>query len=141
MSGTEQELVLFDGVCNLCERAVLFIVRRDAASRFRFCSLQSDTATEILSEHGYDDDSLASVILLSNGKLYTRSRAALRIARRLDGFWPVLFYLLIWVPAFVTDPVYDFVGRRRYRWFGKKDACWVPDAELRRRFVDNAPPP
>jgi len=132
-----KDLVLFDGVCNLCERSVLFIIRHDNAGRFQFCSLQSRAAKPILDEHDYDDDALASVLLLSDGELYTRSRAALYIARRLDGFWPVFFYLLIWVPRFVADPVYDFVGKRRYKWFGKKDACWVPDTELRQRFIDS----
>lgn len=137
MPGPAKDLVLFDGVCNLCERSVLFIIRHDNAGRFQFCSLQSRAAKAILDEHEYGDDALASVLLLSKGELYARSRAALRIARRLDGLWPLFFYVLIWVPPFVTDAVYNFVGKRRYKWFGRKDACWVPDAELRQRFIDD----
>lgn len=132
-----KDLVLFDGVCNLCERSVLFIVKHDKAAHFQFCTLQSHAAQAILDEHDYGDDALASVLLLSNGELYTRSRAALRIARHLDGLWPAFYTLFFWVPTFVADPVYNFVGKRRYRWFGKKDACWVPDAELRQRFIDD----
>ncbi len=137
MSGVAKDLVLFDGVCNLCERSVLFIVRRDSAGRFQFCSLQSRAAQKILDEYDYVDDTLASFLLLSNGELYTRSRAALRVARHLDGLWPAFYYLFFWVPKFVVDPVYDFVGKRRYIWFGKKDACWTPDAELRQRFIED----
>ena len=137
MPGLAKDLVLFDGVCNLCERSVLFIIRHDTAGRFQFCSLQSRAAETILDEYEYGDDALASVLLLSDGELYTRSRAALHIARRLDGFWPLFFYMLIWVPRFVVDPVYNFVGKRRYRWFGRKDACWVPDAEFGQRFIDS----
>lgn len=130
-------LILFDGVCNLCERSVMFIIRNDRAGHFRFCSLQSDAAKTILDEYKHGNDTLASVLLLSNGELYKRSRAALRIARHLDGLWPAFYYLFFWVPTFVADPIYNFVGKRRYKWFGRKDACWVPDAELRRRFIDD----
>jgi predicted DCC family thiol-disulfide oxidoreductase YuxK len=137
MRDNARELVLFDGVCNLCERSVLFIVRHDSAGHFQFCSLQSRAARTILDEHEYNDDTLGSVLLLSKGELYTRSRAALHIAKRLDGLWPLFFYMLIWVPPVVADPVYNFVGKRRYKWFGKKDACWVPDTELRQRFIDS----
>lgn len=137
VSGATKDLVLFDGVCNLCERSVLFIIRHDKREHFQFCSLQSRAAKSILDDQEYSDDTLASVLLLSDGELYARSRAALHIARRLDGFWPLLFYVLIWVPSFVADPVYNLVGKRRYKWFGKKDACWVPDAELRKRFIDS----
>lgn len=137
MRNNTEELVLFDGVCNLCERSVLFIVRHDSGGHFQFCSLQSPAAQTILDEHEYNDDALASVLLLSKGELYTRSRAALHIVKRLDGAWPAFYYLFFWVPTFFADPLYNFIGKRRYKWFGRKDACWVPDAELRQRFIDS----
>lgn len=137
MPGATKDLVLFDGVCNLCQRSVLFIIRHDSAGHFQFCALQSRAAQKILDEYESAEDALASLLLLSNGELYIRSRAALRIARHLDGLWPAFYYLFFWVPKFVADPVYNFVGKRRYKWFGKKEACWVPAAELRQRFIND----
>lgn len=134
---TQPLLVLFDGICNLCESSVHFVIRRDRSSKFRFAALQSAAAREILANFNYTDDNLSSVLLVADGKLYRKSRAALRIARHLDGAWPALYYLFVWVPTFVADPVYDFIGNRRYRWFGKKSECWVPDEDLRRRFIDD----
>lgn len=131
----EHPLVLFDGVCNLCEGTVRFIIRRDRAARFRFASLQSDAARERMSAYDYAEDELSSVLLIAEGRLYLKSRAALQIVRRLDGAWPLLYYLFFWVPRFVADPVYDFIGNRRYRWFGKKDECWIPTEDLQRRFI------
>lgn len=128
-------LVLFDGVCNLCESSVLFVIRRDRAKRFRFAALQSAAAQEILSHYDYAFNNLSSVLLVADGRLYRKSRAALQITRHLDGAWPLLYYLLFWIPSFVADPIYDFIGKRRYRWFGVKSECWVPDEDLRQRFI------
>jgi predicted DCC family thiol-disulfide oxidoreductase YuxK len=89
----------------------------------------------LLKKHDFSDDALDSVLLLSNGVVHRKSRAALRIARKLDGAWPVFFYLFHWLPALVADPVYDFIGNRRYKWFGMKNVCWIPDAELQQRFI------
>jgi len=135
MPDVAHDIVLFDGVCNLCESTVRFIIRRDRAANFRFCPLQSDVAKMLLKKHDFSDDALDSVLLLSNGVVHRKSRAALRIARKLDGAWPVFFYLFHWLPALVADPVYDFIGNRRYKWFGMKNACWIPDAELQQRFI------
>jgi predicted DCC family thiol-disulfide oxidoreductase YuxK len=133
----ENLLVLFDGVCNLCESTVHFIIRRDRQKIFRFASLQSAAAQEILDRHDYAFDDLSSVLLLADGKVYRKSRAALQIIKHLHGGWPVLYYVLFWVPPFVADPIYDFIGNRRYRWFGMKSECWIPDDELRSRFIDD----
>lgn len=132
-------VVLFDGVCNLCEMTVQFIIARDRAGHFRFASLQSPFAQQVLSDAGYEHDTLSSVLLLSDGKLYRKSRAALRICKRLDGAWPLGYYLFAWVPRVLADRVYDFVGQRRYRWFGQKQACWLPTPELSARFLDAGP--
>jgi len=136
MAEVDKPLVLFDGVCNLCERAVLFIIRRDRGAQFRFCTLQSAYAGKILEHSGHADDPLTSVLLVADGVLYSKSGAALHIARRLDGPWPLFYYLFFWVPARIADPVYDFIGRRRYRWFGEKTECWLPSDELQQRFID-----
>lgn len=137
MSDTAKDLILFDGLCNLCERTVLFIIKRDRRAHYQFSSLQSDAAKRVLDQHQYVTDPLASVLLLSEGQLHTKSRAALRIARNLDGAWPVFYYLFFWVPAFIADRIYDFVGNRRYKWFGMKEACWIPSHELQQRFIDD----
>lgn len=133
----EKLLVLFDGVCNLCESTVQFIIRHDAEKIFQFVSLQSTAAQVILARHDYAFDELSSVLLLSDRKLYRKSRAALQILRHLGGLWPTLYYVLFWVPAFVADPLYDFIGNRRYRWFGMKAECWIPDDDLRSRFIED----
>ena len=130
-------IILFDGVCNLCESTVHFVVRRDSNRQFRFASLQSEAGRELLSSHQYAFDTLSSVLLIVDGTLYRKSRAALQIARRLDGAWPLLYYALSWIPRFIADPVYDFIANRRYQWFGKKSECLIPDDELRQRFIDD----
>ncbi len=129
-------LILFDGVCNLCASSVQFVIRRDRDAQFRFASLQSSVAEQILADRDYRGESLGSVLLVDDGVVHAKSRAALRIARRLDGAWPLMYYLFCWVPRFLADAVYDFIGARRYRWFGKKEACWVPDGDIRGRFLD-----
>lgn len=134
---TDPPLILFDGVCNLCQSSVQLVIKNDRARHFRFASLQSKAADRILRQYGYREDELSSVLLLEDGKIYRKARAALRIAKRMDGTWPLLFFLFYWVPPFLTDPVYDFIGNRRYKWFGKKEVCWIPDANLRNRFLDD----
>jgi predicted DCC family thiol-disulfide oxidoreductase YuxK len=134
-----QPLVLFDGVCNLCESTVLFIIRRDKQAVFRFAALQSAAARELLREYGRPSDDLSSVLLVADGRLHRKADAGLQIARRLDGAWPLLYYLFCWIPRFIADRVYDFIGARRYRWFGMKQECWIPTADLRQRFIDDSP--
>lgn len=136
-STTNRPLILFDGVCNLCESSVHFIVRRDKNRQFRFASLQSAAAQKILSKHWYEFDELSSVLLITDDKVCRKSRAALKIVKRLDGAWPLLYYAFFWVPKFIADPIYDFIGKRRYQWFGMKDECWIPSDDLRQRFIDD----
>jgi predicted DCC family thiol-disulfide oxidoreductase YuxK len=124
-------VILFDGVCNLCTGSVQFVIARDSRKRFRFASLQSPVAERLLGQR----ENLESVILVQHGKIHRKSGAALRIARQLDGLWPLLAVFFV-VPRFLRDAVYDWIGRRRYRMFGKRDACWVPTPELAERFLD-----
>lgn len=131
--------VLFDGVCNLCEGTVRFIIRRDKHAAFRFAVLQSDVAQKLMSDYRYAEDELSSVLLVVDNRFYRKSSAGLQIAKRLDGAWPLLYYLFFWIPRFMADPIYDFVGNRRYSWFGKKKECWIPTDDLRRRFLDDPP--
>ena len=128
-------VILFDGVCNLCTGSVRFVIGRDARKQFRFASLQSPVAEKLLGAQGRDGDRLESVVLVVGERTYRKSTAALLIARRLDGLWPLLSALLV-IPRPLRDAVYDWIGKRRYRLFGKRDACWRPQAELPERFLD-----
>lgn len=129
------DIVLFDGVCNLCTASVQFVIRRDSRKRLRFASLQSPAARKLLGAHQANEAQLDSMILIADGRLYRRSGAALRIARRLDGLWPLLSVLLL-IPRPVRDAVYDWLGRRRYRMFGRRELCWVPSPHMADRFLD-----
>ena len=126
--------ILFDGLCNLCQGSVQFILKRDKAERFRFASLQSEAAKRLLQDFPEAPRDIGTILLLENGRLYSRSTAALRIAKGLSGLWP-LFYGFIILPRWLRDPVYNFIARNRYRWFGKRDSCMIPTPELRDRFL------
>ncbi len=133
---TRPAIVLFDGVCNLCHGAVQFILDRDPEGRFHFASLQSERGQALLREHGVtpttgDPD---TIYLLDEGRLFDRSTAALRIARRLTFPWWLGAAGLV-VPRFVRDVAYRFVARNRYRWFGRTESCRIPTPELRARML------
>jgi predicted DCC family thiol-disulfide oxidoreductase YuxK len=128
-------VVLFDGVCNLCNGAVNFIIDRDPLGRFRFAALQSSQAEALLAPlRLVPEVAPQSFILVEGGRVYERSTAALRIARRMAGAWRLLYAFIV-VPAPLRDILYRFIARNRYRWFGKADACRVPTPELRTRFL------
>lgn len=132
MSGT----ILFDGVCNLCNGFVRFVIARDPAARFRFAALTSPAATRVLRQAGVSLPLPDSIVFIEDGKPYVRSDAALRIARGLRSPWPLLYAFVI-VPRVIRDVVYDVIAARRYRWFGRRDVCMVPTPELRERFLDS----
>lgn len=128
-----QAIILFDGVCNLCNSSVQFIIRRDPAAYFSFASLQSEIGQQLLQEHQYHGQ-LDSVILIENNKLYAKSDAALRIVRRLPS-WRILSAGRF-IPRSIRDSIYQFVAKHRYRWFGKQEVCMLPSPEIRSRFLD-----
>lgn len=130
-------LVLFDGVCNLCNGAVQWIVRRDTKARLRFASLQSEAAATALREAGQVGPLPDSLVLIADGRVSVRTDAVLGIAKRLGFPWScaVVFFA---VPRFLRDPIYAWIARNRYRWFGKRETCMVPTKELRARFLDRA---
>lgn len=128
-------VVFFDGVCNLCTASVRFVLKRDKNARLRFASLQSDYAMRFFQQQYFDATGIDSVVLFENGKFYTRSTAALKIARNLDGLW-FLFYGFIVLPAPLRDTVYEFIARNRYRWFGKRDYCAMPEPGMKERWLD-----
>lgn len=131
----DQLIILFDGVCNFCNGAVRFVIRHDSKNHFKFAPLQSEVARELLSAHPGYPEKTDSIVLLKGEKIYTKSGAALRISRHLNGLWKLLVVFLI-VPPFIRDGVYDLIARKRYKWFGKREECMVPTEELRNRFLD-----
>jgi predicted DCC family thiol-disulfide oxidoreductase YuxK len=134
MSAPSSLLVLFDGHCNLCSGTVRFIIRRDSGHRFRFAPLSGPTAAQALHELS-PSKTPDSVLLIDGGKLYEGSTAALRMAKHLDGLWPLLYGLIIF-PLPLREAVYHFVARHRYRWFGKRETCWMPRPEWEFLFPD-----
>lgn len=128
------EVVLFDGVCNLCNNAVTFIINHDKDDHFRFCPLQNPEAEELMAGRGVDLDKVDSIILLRKDETFIKAKAALRIAKKLDKGWPLLYAFRV-VPRFISNSVYDFVARNRYGWFGKKDNCMIPTPELKSKFI------
>ena len=130
-----KSIVLFDGVCNLCSRSVQFILKRERKDKFVFSSLQGKKGQEILRRFNMFATKLDTLVLVENGKIYTRSGAALRIARSLRGLWPLL-YMFIIVPPFIRDGIYKWIARNRYKWFGRTQQCWVPGSEFRKKFID-----
>ncbi len=128
-------VIIFDGVCNLCNKSVQFILKRDRKKQFRFTTLQGKTAQSLLDKSGLTTDELNSFILVEKGKIYTRSTGALRLCRKLSGAWPLLYGFLI-VPRFIRDAVYKWIARNRYKWFGKKETCMIPDVSIKSRFLD-----
>lgn len=130
----DHPVILFDGVCNLCNGSVLFIIKRDPRSQFYFAALQSDFGNKQLKNFGLPATELNSVLLIKGGTLYQKSNAALEIAKHLNGLWPVIYIFKI-IPPFLRDGIYTWVARNRYRWFGKKDACMIPTPELKSRFL------
>ncbi len=129
-----RSIILFDGVCNLCNGFVNFLIDRDRQNRFRFGSLQSERVKELLQPFHYSASELSTVLLLQDNQLYSRSTAVLKIFRQMPGAWPLLYAFII-LPRPFRDYFYDLVARNRYRMFGRRDACRIPTPELQTKFV------
>ena len=132
---SQKHLILFDGVCNLCNASVNFVIDRDKNKKFEFLALQSRAAISVLARYDISDSSMAGIVLVKNDQIYRKSKAILHIAKDLSGLWPLLWGFVI-LPLGLRDWVYDFIADRRYHWFGKSDQCRVPSANLRERFVE-----
>jgi predicted DCC family thiol-disulfide oxidoreductase YuxK len=131
---TENSIILFDGLCNLCNAMVRFIVKRDAQAALRFCSMQSDRGRELLAAHNIQPEAVSTFVLIEGNHCLTRSDAVLKIARHLSGIWQLLSIMYI-VPRPVRDFCYDVIARNRYRWFGKRESCLAPAGEHLNRFL------
>ncbi|MDM5188714.1 thiol-disulfide oxidoreductase DCC family protein [Bacillus sp. DX4.1] len=128
-------IILFDGVCNLCNFWVQFVIERDPKAVFKFASLQSEIAKGLIMKYGKEYKREDSIILFEEGKLYTKSTAVLKILRKLRGPIKVL-YIFIFIPKFIRDKIYDIVAQNRYRWFGKQRFCMISTQGVQNRFLE-----
>ena len=127
-------LLIFDGVCNLCNSSVAFIIRHDEKKRIRFSPSQSEFSKKLLAQKNITSFYSSSVILFHNNKFYTKSSAVLHIAKLMGWPFKILFIFIV-IPYPIRDFIYKMIARNRYKWFGKKDKCMVPSEEVRERFV------
>lgn len=130
----KHKIILFDGVCNLCNSSVTFIIKRDKNDIFRFSALQEDIGKRLLEKFQIDASKTDSIILIDGDKAYVKSSAALRIAKHLSGGWPLLYGFIV-VPPFIRNWVYDYIAKNRYTWYGKKESCRIPTPELKAKFL------
>lgn len=129
------KIILFDGVCNLCNSSVQKVIKNDSKNIFKFASLQSDFGQRFLNENQLNSEEFDSIILIDGDKFYTSSDAALRIGKELKGIYKISSFLL-WIPKFIRDGVYRIISKNRYRWFGKQNSCWIPTKELQDKFIE-----
>lgn len=130
-----KKIILFDGICNLCNSAVQLVIRYDQKDVFRFVAIQSDLSHEILKHIGINPANIDSIILYEPGlAYYYKSQAAIQIAKNLGGFWHFGTILKI-IPTAISNQLYDYIAKNRYKWYGKKESCWIPTKELKSKFL------
>ena len=128
-------IILFDGVCNLCNNSVQFVLKHDTEKIFRFASLQSTAGQALLKEHTLPQNGFNSFVLIKEGKVFLKSTAALMVARQLKGAIKFLYGFII-VPPFIRNAVYNVIAKNRYKWFGKQESCMMPTSDLQSRFLN-----
>ncbi|MDN3666825.1 thiol-disulfide oxidoreductase DCC family protein [Algibacter miyuki] len=131
-----KKLILFDGVCNLCNSSVQYVIKRDKKAQFMYAALESSVGTDILKHYNIDTTKIDSILLYIPEKgVEYKSTAALKVAVSL-GFPEKLMAIFFIIPAFIRNWVYDFIAKNRYKWYGKKESCMIPTAELKSRFLE-----
>lgn len=130
----DKPIILFDGLCNLCNGAIQFVIKNDSKEKFLFSSLQGEVGQQILKKYHLPLQQLSSFVLLQDDKIYTKSSAAIKVAQQLNGIWKC-FYIFNIVPLFIRDGVYNWIAKNRYKWFGKKESCLIPSKNLEQRFL------
>lgn len=131
-----KKIILFDGVCNLCNGAIQFIIKHDKKDNFRYAPLQSDMGRKFLQQRNIDTSEIDSIILIEPGvAYYTKSAAALKIGQDFGGPWKLL-QVFEWIPESISNFIYDIIAKNRYKWFGKKEACMIPTPELKAKFLE-----
>lgn len=131
----EKPIIIFDGICNLCNRSVQTVIKNDPGGKFMFASLQSQKGQQLLKKFNQPLNDFNSFILIQDDKVYTKSTGALKVAKQLKGGWWLL-YIFIIVPKFIRDGVYAWIAKNRYKWFGKREECMVPTPALKERFIE-----
>ena len=132
---SNQQIILFDGVCNFCNFWVNFLIKRDKKDVFKFAALQSDKGQELLEKFQIDSSSLNTFVLIEVEKVYTKSTAAFKISRNLKGMWKYL-YFLIFIPKPIRDYIYTTIARNRYKFFGTRDVCRIPTEQEKGKFLN-----
>ena len=135
MTEAKSPVLLFDVVCNLCSNSVQFVLTHNKKENINFASLQSEFGAKTLLNSKLPSDYTSSLVLLENDKVYVKSDAALQLCKHLSGLWKIGSILLI-IPTFIRNPVYDWIAKNRYKWFGKKEVCWIPEPKWKKRFLD-----
>ena len=130
----DQPIILFDGVCNFCNSAVNFVIKRDKKGHLFFTPLQSSAGQQLLQQYDLPLTEMNSFVFIDKGKAYTRSTASLKVCRYLSGLWPLCYGFII-VPAFIRNGIYDWISRNRYKWFGVREQCMIPTPEVKARFL------
>lgn len=132
-----KRIILFDGVCNLCNSSIQFVIKRDTDDLFRYAALQSEIGQKLVSERNIDTENIDSIILIEPGvAYYTKSDAALQVGKSLKGYRTISSVLNL-IPSGLRNIIYDYVARNRYKWYGKKDQCMIPTPELQSKFLDS----
>jgi len=127
-------IILFDGVCNFCNSSINFIIRHDKKNHFLFAPLQSAEGKELMESYNIDSSQLDTMILIEDNKVFYKSTAALLITKHLNRLYPMLYSGII-VPRFMRDKLYDYFAKKRYKWFGRRETCMIPDEEVRGKFI------
>ncbi len=131
---TENPIILFDGVCNFCNSAVNFVIKRDKKARIQFAPLQSEMGIQLQKQYNLPTDDMTSFLFIENGKVYSQSTAALKVCRYLRYGWPLCYGFII-VPKFIRDGIYNWIAKNRYKWFGVREQCMIPSPEVKARFL------
>ncbi|MDC3414325.1 thiol-disulfide oxidoreductase DCC family protein [Aquibacillus sp. 3ASR75-11] len=131
---SKSNIILFDGMCNLCNGSIQFILKRDPKQHFVFASLQSEAGKRMINEYGIPENT-DTFILIEHGKWYSKSSAALEVCRNLKGLWKLLVVLRL-IPRPLRDSIYTIVAKNRYKWFGSRDHCMIPTPENKNRFIE-----
>ncbi len=136
-SKTDTYIILFDGICNLCNGFVQFVIKRDKKARFKFASLQSPVAEKLLKSYSVSTESMESVILIDENKrqIWTESSAVLNILKNLSGIYALLYVLII-IPKLLRDFLYRWIAKNRYKWFGRRKECMIPTPDIKKRFLE-----
>ncbi len=133
-NSSKHPVLLFDGVCNLCNGYVQWLIKRDPKGVFRYAALQSEQGQVLLKQYNLPTDEISTVVMITDNKAYTHSDVGIEIMRMLGG-WYYPFYVFKLVPKFIRNPIYNWIARNRYNWFGQQESCMIPTPELKERFL------